>query len=155
MAEMDRLNEQQIMALYSKASNEWTRLTCKPEAMSRMEQIASKQSDDWRGLGVAILHQLVLDDALGLAGHPKPTYVHLVQEVIDGLNGRLEGNLDYPLAALVMPAPSKHIRAVSLHQERMPAKMHLLLSQARVGLGRSSPGLTTKFFRTPMEAEYD
>ncbi|MFN9912233.1 MAG: DUF1015 domain-containing protein, partial [Pirellulaceae bacterium] len=80
------------------------------------------QSDDWRGLGVAILHRLVIEDALGLQGHPKPNYVHLVKEVIDGLQGRLEGNLDYPLAALVMPATIDHIRAVSLHQERMPAK---------------------------------
>jgi uncharacterized protein (DUF1015 family) len=121
-AEMDRLNEQEIMAVYSKASQEWTRLTCKPSAVARMKQIAADQSDDWRGLGVAILHRLVIEDALGLQGHPKPTYVHLVKEVIDGLQGRLEGNLDYPLAALVMPATIDHIRAVSLHQERMPAK---------------------------------
>ncbi len=60
----------------------------------------------------------------GHIGHivPNPTYVHLVQEVIDGLNGKLEGKLDYPLAAMVMPATIEHIRAVSLHQERMPAK---------------------------------
>jgi uncharacterized protein (DUF1015 family) len=38
------------------------------------------------------------------------------------LHGRLEGNLTYPLAALVMPATIEHIRKVSLHQERMPAK---------------------------------
>jgi uncharacterized protein (DUF1015 family) len=121
-AEMDRLDEQEIMAVYSKVSNEWTRLTCKPEALERMKLIAADQSDEWRGLGVAILHSLVIDDALGLKGHPKPTYVHLVQEVIDGLQGKLEGNLDYPLAMLVMPATIDHIRAVSLHQERMPAK---------------------------------
>ena len=121
-AEMDRLDEQQIMAIYSKASNEWTRLTCKPEAVERMQSIAPEQSEEWRGLGVSILHRLILDDALGLKDHPKPTYVHLVQEVIDGLNGKLEGKLDYPLAALVMPATIDHIRAVSLHQERMPAK---------------------------------
>jgi uncharacterized protein (DUF1015 family) len=121
-AEMDRLDEQEIMAIYSKKSNEWTRLTCKPEAIERMKVIAADQSDDWRGLGVAILHRLVLEDALGLKDHPKPTYVHLVQEVIDGLNGQLEGNLHYPIAAMVMPASIDHIQAVSLHQERMPAK---------------------------------
>ena len=41
---------------------------------------------------------------------------------IGKLEGKLEGKLDYPLAALVMPATIDHIRAVSLHQERMPAK---------------------------------
>jgi len=121
-AELDRLDEQQILALYSRASGEWTRLTCKPEAMERMEEIAASHSDDWRGLGVAILHTLIFDDLLGLKGHPKPTYVHLVQEVIDGLNGKLEGNLEYQLAALVMPASIDDIQTVSLHQERMPAK---------------------------------
>ncbi len=121
-AEMDRLDEQEIMAIYSKKSDEWIRLTCKPEAIERMKVIAADQSDDWRGLGVAILHRLVIEDALGLKDHPKPTYVHLVQEVIDGLNGQLEGNLHYPIAAMVMPASIDHIRAVSLHQERMPAK---------------------------------
>ncbi|MCY2976843.1 MAG: DUF1015 domain-containing protein [Planctomycetota bacterium] len=121
-AELERLDEQQIMALYSKASNEWTRLTCKPEAMERMESLAPNQSEDWRGLGVAILHKLILDDLLGLEGHPVPTYVHFVQEVIDGLNGKLVSQSGYPLAALVMPATVDNIRDVSIHQERMPAK---------------------------------
>lgn len=121
-AELERLDEQQIMALYSKASNEWTRLTCKPEAMERMQTLAPDQSEDWRGLGVAILHQLILDDLLGLKGHPVPTYVHLVQEVIDGLNEKLASQSGYPLAALVMPASIDNIHDVSIHQERMPAK---------------------------------
>lgn len=121
-AEMDRLDEQLIMAIYSKASNEWTRISARQEAADRMAEIASEHSEDWQGLGVAMLHQLVFEDLLGLKEMPKPTYVHLVQEVIDGLNGRLEGNLEYQLAAMVMPATIEHIRSVSLHQERMPAK---------------------------------
>jgi uncharacterized protein (DUF1015 family) len=121
-AEMDRLDEQWIMALYSRASNEWTRISGRQEAVDRMAAIASEHSADWQGLGVAVLHRLVFEDALGLREMPKPTYVHQVQEVIDGLRGKLEGNLTYPLAALVMPATIEHIRKVSLHQERMPAK---------------------------------
>jgi uncharacterized protein (DUF1015 family) len=120
--QMDQLSEQGVMALYSRASSEWTLLTAKPEADDRMKSIASEHSSDWRGLGVALLHRLVVEDALGLHELPKPTYVHQVQEVIDGLHGRLEGNHVYQLAALVMPATIQHIRAVSLHQERMPAK---------------------------------
>ena len=87
-----------------------------------MAAIAADHSADWQELGVAVLHRLVFEDLLGLSDMPKPTYVHLVQEVIDGLNGKLEGQLDYPLAAMVMPATIEHIRSVSLHQERMPAK---------------------------------
>ncbi len=121
-AEMDRYDEQMIMALYSNASNEWTRISARQEAVDRMAVIAAEHSQDWQGLGVAVLHRLVFEDALGLKDMPKPTYVHQVQEVIDGLHGRLEGKLRYPLAALVMPATIEHIRSVSLHQERMPAK---------------------------------
>ncbi|MFO0921082.1 MAG: DUF1015 domain-containing protein [Pirellulales bacterium] len=120
--QMDRLNEQEVMALYSRASDEWLMLTAKPEAQKRMAEIASSQSEEWRGLGVAILHRLVIEEALGLRELPKPTYVHLVEEVIDGLKGKLEGNLTYNLAALVMPATIEHIQQVSLHHERMPAK---------------------------------
>jgi len=121
-AEMDRLDEQLIMAIYSKASNQWTRISAKQEAADRMAAIASEHSEDWQALGVAVLHRLVFEDLLGLSDMPKPTYVHLVQEVIDGLNGKLEGKLDYLLAAMVMPATIENIRSVSLHQERMPAK---------------------------------
>ncbi len=87
-----------------------------------MKEIAPDQSDDWRNLGVSMLHGLIIDALLGLRGHPKPTYVHLVDEVVAGLKGQLEGNLQYPLAALVMPATVDDIRRISLHKERMPAK---------------------------------
>lgn len=120
--QMDRLDEQEVMSIYSRASDEWTMLTAKPEAHERMAELAADQSEEWRGLGVAILHRLVIEDALGLKDLPKPTYVHLVSEVVDGLRGKLEGNLTYELGMLVMPATIDHIRAVSLHQERMPAK---------------------------------
>jgi uncharacterized protein (DUF1015 family) len=121
-AEMNRLDEQLIMAIYSKASGEWTRISAKQEAADRMAVLASEYSQDWQSLGVAVLHRLIFEDLLGLKEMPKPTYVHLVQEVIDGLNGKLEGSLDYPIAAMVMPATIEHIQTVSLHQERMPAK---------------------------------
>jgi len=133
-AELERLDEQQVMALYSKASNEWTRLTCKPEAMERMQAIAPNQSEEWQGLGVAILHALILDDLLGLKSHPNPTYVHLVQEVIDGIDGKLEDNLDYQLAALVMPASIADIRDISMNQERMPAKSTYFFPKLVCGL---------------------
>lgn len=120
--EMQQVNDQLMMAIYTAKDQRWTRMTAKPAAIEKMKEIASDQSDAWRGLGVAVLHRLVIEELLGLKELPKPTYVHLVQEVVDGLEGRLEGNCHYPLAALVMPASIDHIREVSLHQERMPAK---------------------------------
>ena len=43
--------------------------------------------------------------------------MHLVDEVVESLDSG-----EFPLAALVMPATVDHIRAISQHGERMPAK---------------------------------
>ncbi len=121
---IDDIGEQSVFGIYTAKDQTWTLLSAKASAAQRMRAIAPNQSDDWRSLGVAILHQMIFEDLLGLHEKdlPKPTYVHLVDEVVAGLQGQLEGNLNYPLAALVMPASVNDIRAVSLHNERMPAK---------------------------------
>ncbi|HCK70592.1 MAG TPA: DUF1015 domain-containing protein, partial [Planctomycetaceae bacterium] len=67
-------------------------------------------------------HRLILDDLLGLTDLPKPDYVHLVGEVVDGLAAGDEDGAPYGLAALVMPATLDHIRQISQNGERMPAK---------------------------------
>jgi uncharacterized protein (DUF1015 family) len=122
--QIETLDDQSVLGLYTAADQKWTLVSAKPAAAERMRQIAPDQSDDWRSLGVALLHRLVFEELLGVHEKelPKPTYVHLVDEVVAGLEGRLEGNRQYPLAALVMPATVDDIRAVSLHNERMPAK---------------------------------
>ena len=83
----------------------------------RMEEVAAERSDDWRNLGVAVLHRLVIDTLLAAPDLPKPRYVHQVEEVVEGLDTG-----EFPLAALVMPATVEHIRDISQHGERMPAK---------------------------------
>jgi uncharacterized protein (DUF1015 family) len=120
--QIEELNDQGVFGLYTAKDQKWTLVTANEATAQKMLEVAGDQSDDWRSLGVAMLHQLIIDQLLGMAGHPKPTYVHLVQEVVDGLEGKLEGSLEYPLAALVMPASVDDIRRVSLHNERMPAK---------------------------------
>lgn len=121
-AQMSQLDAQEVMALYSQASNSWLMLNARETAAERMAELAPQQSKQWRALGVSLLHRLVIDDLLGMPDIPKPTYVHQVSEVVAGLSGQLEGPKEYPLAALVMPATIEHIRQVSLNQERMPAK---------------------------------
>jgi uncharacterized protein (DUF1015 family) len=133
-AELDRLDEQLILALYSAESKQWTRISAKESAIDRMAELAPEHSSDWRELGVAVLHRLVLDDALGLGQMPKPTYVHQVQEVIDGLCGRLIGGHDYSLAAMVMPASVRQIQSVSVGLERMPAKSTYFYPKLASGL---------------------
>jgi uncharacterized protein (DUF1015 family) len=63
---------------------------------------------------------------------PKPKYVHSVDEVIESLEkgdaavrdatGVMGHAGRFELAALVMPATVEHIRCISQHGERMPAK---------------------------------
>lgn len=124
---MESENRQGLMALWAAGDSQWVLCDAAAVADDAMRRIAPGQSDRWRSLGVSLLHRLVIDDLLGAAGHPKPTYVHQVDEVIQGLRG--EGTLSenesdepFSLAALVMPARVGDVEAISLHRERMPAK---------------------------------
>jgi uncharacterized protein (DUF1015 family) len=126
-ARMEAADEQGLMAIYAAADDTWVLCQAGEGAAQRMKQLAGQQSDDWRGLGVSLLHRLVIDDRLECPGHPKPTYVHEVGEAIEGLKGQgsqaeSDGDAPYTLAALVMPATLAHVEAISLHKERMPAK---------------------------------
>ncbi len=97
-----------------------------------MKEVASEQSDDWRSLGVALLHKLVIEKLLGYTELPTPRYVHSISEVVEGLKhgdsagrdatGQLGSGDPYELGCLVMPATVEHVKAISEHGERMPAK---------------------------------
>lgn len=132
--QIEQLNDQGVFGLFTAKDNKWTLVTANESTAKKMAEVAGDQSDDWRGLGVAQLHGLIIDELLGMKGHPKPKYVHLVEEVVDGLNGKLEGDQTYPLAALVMPATVEDIRRVSLHNERMPAKSTYFFPKLLSGL---------------------
>lgn len=120
--QIEELDDQGAFGLFTSKDQKWTLVTANESTPAKMAEVAGEQSADWQGLGVAILHGLIIDELLGMKGHPKPKYVHLVEEVVDGLNGNLEGDDEYPVAALVMPATVDDIRKISLHNERMPAK---------------------------------
>lgn len=132
--DMEEIDDQTMMALYSAQDGKWIVISAREEALKKMAELSPGQSAAWCGLGVAILHRLVIQDLLGLYEIPKPTYVHLLEEVIEGIERRLEGEKHYPLAALVMPATLEHIRQVSLHQERMPAKSTYFFPKLLSGL---------------------
>lgn len=126
-SEMETADRQDRMALYAAGDQTWVSIQAIEGAGEKMKSLAADRSDDWRSLGVSLLHRLVIDDLLGLAGHAKPTYVHEVDEVINALKGEgsqaeSDGDDAYTLAALVMPATLSHVEAISLHKERMPAK---------------------------------
>lgn len=125
--QIELADRQGLMAVYATGDSQWVLCDAKPAAAAKMRTLAPNQSNDWRALGVSLLHRLVIDSLLESAGHPKPTYVHQVEEVVDALRGKgtlSENDSDEPftLAALVMPASVSDVEAISLNKERMPAK---------------------------------
>jgi len=115
-------DQQGNLALYTGADDTWTQVSLTAEGQQRMSEIASAQSDDWQGLGVSILQRLIVETILGETDLPKPHYVHQVSEVIEGLQSGDGDGSTFPFAALVMPATLEHVRLISEHGERMPAK---------------------------------
>lgn len=109
-----------------------------------MAEIANDQSDDWRSLGVALLHRLVIDRLLGYSELPSPKYVHSIDEVVQGLTdgddagrdatGQMGSGAPFELGCLVMPATVDHVKAISEHGERMPAKSTYFYPKVLSGL---------------------
>ena len=112
-------NDQGTMALYSAKDGKWNLIQLTDSGREKMAEVAADHHPEWRELGVAILHSLVIDTLLGLKGHEKPKYVHDVSEVEACLKN---GEETFPLAALVMPATVQQIQDLSMLRERMPAK---------------------------------
>ena len=110
-------SNQGTLGLFTQKDGQWILADLTADGRRRMAEVAKDHTEDWRGLGVSILHRLLIEDLLGGRDLPKPKYVHLVQEVVDGLRTG-----EFPLAALVMPATVEHVRQISMSGERMPAK---------------------------------
>ncbi len=115
-------DSQGTLGLFAAEDKRWIIARITPSGQQRMAELATDHSEDWQGLGVALLHRLVIDTLLEAKELPKPKYVHLVDEVVTDLEQGDEDGQPFPLAALVMPATLEHIQSISEHAERMPAK---------------------------------
>jgi hypothetical protein len=130
--DIEASQEQARLALYSAQDDSWLVATINQTGERRLDELASEHSSDWQSLGVSILHRLVMEDLLGHTNLPKPMYVHSVEEVVAGLEhgdtagrdatGQMGSGGRFEMAAMVMPASVDHVRAISEHGERMPAK---------------------------------
>lgn len=111
------------------ADGKWTVAKLRDPAV--MDGIAPDQSEDWRGLGVSVLHKLVLDrlvkDALG--GEVKCQYVHLLKEVTDAVAAK-----GCQLACLVPPATMDHVETIAGNREKMPPKSTYFYPKLLTGL---------------------
>ncbi len=134
-------DEQTTMGFYCRADDQWVLARLAANGLESMEQIASEHSDEWRGLGVALLHRLVIEHLLSKhitsgtgvgTAVSAPKYVHSIEEVVEGLKlgdssgrdatGQSGSGQPFELACLVMPATVDHVKAISENGERMPAK---------------------------------
>ncbi|MCA9185541.1 MAG: DUF1015 domain-containing protein, partial [Planctomycetales bacterium] len=130
--EIETEDQQGTLGLYAAKDRRWVVARINDAGRRKVAELAPEHSADWHGLGVSILHRLIMDELLASSNLPKPMYVHSVHEVVDALHhgdtvgrdatGQLGQGGEFPLAALVMPATLDHIRAISQHGERMPAK---------------------------------
>jgi uncharacterized protein (DUF1015 family) len=114
--------DQGTIGLFTEKDQRWTIARLTDAGRRLMAKVAAEHSADWQELGVAVLHRLLIDTLIQGhqtpdIRHQTPTYVHLVEEVEQGVETG-----EFPLAALVMPATVEHIRVISQHGERMPAK---------------------------------
>jgi len=105
------------IGLYTKKDNRWAIVSPTGAGKARMAELSKDHSEAWQSLGVSLLHRLIVEDRLGCKKLPKPGYVHLIEEVVEGLRTG-----EYPLAAIVMPATVEDVRTISMGGERMPAK---------------------------------
>lgn len=123
---------QATLGLYTAQDDNWTIARLTDAGRTRMGQVAGEHCAQWQGLGVSILHRLIVDTLLDGANLPAPKYVRALEEVPAGLREGDSAGRDltgqegsggrFELGALVMPATLEHIRAISNAGERMPAK---------------------------------
>jgi uncharacterized protein (DUF1015 family) len=94
-----------------------------------MDRIVPDRGADWRGLGVSILHELVLKHLLGKKGEASCRYVHLLSEVIDDVAAK-----GCDLACLVPPARMEDVQAIASNHEKMPPKSTYFYPKIMTGL---------------------
>jgi uncharacterized protein (DUF1015 family) len=102
---------------FGTSDGQWFAATLRDLAV--MDALAPEHSPEWRGLGVSILHKLVLDKLVRekVGGTPSIRYVHLMKEVTDAAAAK-----EFQLACLVPPATMDHVEKIAGHREVMPAK---------------------------------
>lgn len=142
-AEIELEGEQSSLGLYTRADQTWTVIRLSPAGWEQMQR-SSTRSSRWNGLGVSLLHGLVMEELLGLKKLPAPAYVRTIAELVAGLQrgdgsgrdatGQTGSGAAFELAALVLPAALEDVREISLLGERMPAKSTFFYPKLPTGL---------------------
>jgi len=130
--EIETEDDQKTLALFTAEDQQWTMVRLNDAGLAKMAEVAGDHCPQWQGLGVSILHRLIIETLLAAPDISAPKYVRAIDEVVQGLKqgdtvgrdhtGQMADGGRFELAALVMPATLDHIRAISNAAERMPAK---------------------------------
>jgi len=109
---LDKLDKEEAEAVRAELAQKGVA----PDAVARL---VPDHSPAWRGLGVSILHVVLLDHLFpsALAARPQCRYVHLLREVTQTLASR-----QCDLAVLVPPASMDHVEQIAGNLEKMPPK---------------------------------
>lgn len=121
---------QNIFGLGTPADGKW--ILARATDTSPMATLASQQSEEWRGLGVSLLHKLIIDHLIcGRFPEAKPAFkfVHLMDEVHESVK-----NKSCQLACLVNPAQIEHVRDIASKLEKMPPKSTYFYPKLLTGL---------------------
>ncbi len=120
---------QEVLGFGSVADGEWFAAKLCNSAI--MAELAPDHSPDWQGLGVSILHKLVLDKLIRetIGGSPVCKYVHLLKEVTDSVEAK-----ECQLAVLVPPATMGHVERIAGNGEKMPPKSTYFYPKLLTGL---------------------
>ncbi|HEV3439853.1 MAG TPA: DUF1015 domain-containing protein [Gemmata sp.] len=96
-----------------------------------MQELAPEQSEDWRELGVSVLHKLVIDRLFSEKKSAPLTcqYVHLLDEVTEAFAAKA-----CQVAVLVPPATMGHVERIAGHLEKMPPKSTYFYPKLLTGL---------------------
>lgn len=127
--EMEIHSDQGTIALFTAADQMWTLARLTDAGRQRMAELTPDRSLQWRSLGVAVLHRLIIEDLLQCSQLPTPQYVHTTEDLIAQLQ---QGK--YQLAAMVNPATTEHLRQISFGGERLPPKSTYFFPKLLTGL---------------------
>ena len=132
------------MAFYCRADDRWVLGRLSASGRAEMAALHPDRSQEWQSLGVSILHELVMTRYLTVVEDAPPKYVRTMKEFVIGLRdgdstgrdatGQSGSGQPFELACVVMPATLDHIRAISEHNERMPAKSTYFYPKLQTGL---------------------
>jgi uncharacterized protein (DUF1015 family) len=127
---MDADGAQNLFGLGTASDGKW--ILARATDTSPMKEIAANQSDDWRALGVSLLHRFIVDHLLGQKypdNEAKFKFVHLMEEVHEAIDAK-----SCQLAILVQPAGIEHVQCIASQLEKMPPKSTFFYPKLLSGL---------------------